>query len=70
MSSRIGVHVPTGVAAFPHEILHTPRVWVEEVFSNLVTFSYMPRGGHFAAFEEPRLLAEHIIQFVRKVEKL
>ncbi|XP_064014857.1 epoxide hydrolase 1-like [Pogoniulus pusillus] len=67
---RIGVHVPTGIAAFPHEILHTPRVWVKEVFSNIVTFSYMPRGGHFAAFEEPRLLAEHIIQFVRKVEKL
>lgn len=29
----------------------------------------MPRGGHFAAFEEPQLLADDIFQFVRKVEK-
>ncbi|NXX42229.1 HYEP hydrolase, partial [Tricholaema leucomelas] len=70
LDARIGVHVPTGIAAFPQEILHTPHVWAKKIFSNIVTFSYMPRGGHFAAFEEPRLLAEDIIHFVRKVEKL
>ncbi|NXT22652.1 HYEP hydrolase, partial [Syrrhaptes paradoxus] len=68
--ARVGVHVPTGFAAFPEEITHTPRVWAKKIFRNLITYSYMPRGGHFAAFEEPKLLAEDIIHFVRKVEQL
>ncbi|KAM8809346.1 epoxide hydrolase 1-like isoform 2-T2 [Eudromia elegans] len=67
---RYGVHVPTGIAAFPEELAHTPRVWVKKYFTNLVSYTYMPRGGHFAAFEEPRLLAQDIRQFVRKVEHL
>ncbi|NXX86605.1 HYEP hydrolase, partial [Urocolius indicus] len=68
--SRVGVYVPTGIAAFPHEIAHTPRAWAKDNFKNIITFSYMPRGGHFAAFEEPKLLAQDIMQFVRKVERL
>ncbi|NXT79247.1 HYEP hydrolase, partial [Zapornia atra] len=70
LHSRVGVYVPTGIAAFPEEIAHTPRVWAKQVFKNIVTYSYMPRGGHFAAFEEPKLLAQDIMHFVRKVEQL
>ncbi|XP_069708661.1 epoxide hydrolase 1-like isoform X1 [Phaenicophaeus curvirostris] len=68
--SRVGVYVPTGIAAFPQELAHTPRTWAKETFKNIVTYSYMPRGGHFAAFEEPELLARDIMHFVRKVEQL
>ncbi|XP_026701911.1 epoxide hydrolase 1-like isoform X1 [Athene cunicularia] len=68
--ARVGVYVPTGIAAFPQEIVHTPHVWAKEVFKNIITYSYMPRGGHFAAFEEPKLLAQDIMHFVRKVEQL
>ncbi|NWY05668.1 HYEP hydrolase, partial [Nothoprocta ornata] len=64
------VHVPTGVAAFPEELAHTPRTWAKKNLKNIVSYTYMPRGGHFAAFEEPRLLAQDIRQFVRKVEQL
>ncbi|XP_009684985.2 epoxide hydrolase 1 isoform X1 [Struthio camelus] len=67
---RVDIYVPTGIAAFPHEIVHTPRTWAKKNFKNIVTYSYMPRGGHFAAFEEPRLLAQDIRHFVRKVEQL
>lgn len=70
MSSRVGVYVPTGIAAFPQEIAHTPQVWTKEAYKNIITYSYMPRGGHFAAFEEPKLLAQDIMNFVRKVEHL
>lgn len=70
MSSRVGVYVPTGLAAFPHELVHTPHAWAKKVFKNIITYSYMPRGGHFAAFEEPKLLAQDIMRFVRKVEQL
>lgn len=70
MSSRVGVYVPTGIAAFPQEIAHVPRVGAKDFYRNIITYTYMPRGGHFAAFEEPKLLAEDIIQFVQKVEQL
>ncbi|XP_040523585.1 epoxide hydrolase 1 [Gallus gallus] len=68
--SRAGVYVPTAIAAFPQEIAHTPQVWAKNTYKNIVRFSYMPRGGHFAAFEEPKLLAQDIIHFVRRVEQL
>lgn len=62
------IHVPTGLAAFPDELLHCPRAWASSRFSDVRSFTYMPRGGHFAAFEEPQLLAQDIIQFAEKVE--
>lgn len=61
--------VPTGVAAFPNEVLYIPRSWARKKYANIVSFNFMPRGGHFAAFEEPELLAADILQFVDKVEK-
>lgn len=68
--NRVGVYVPTGIAAFPQEIVHVPRAWTKDVYKNIITYTYMPRGGHFAAFEEPKLLAQDIIQFAQKVEQL
>ncbi|KAK2720806.1 juvenile hormone epoxide hydrolase 2-like [Artemia franciscana] len=54
--------VPTGIAAFPEEIFVQPQFMLKERFKNIVRFRYMPRGGHFAAFEEPQLLAEEIFE--------
>ncbi|KAM9383193.1 epoxide hydrolase 1-like [Phaethornis superciliosus] len=68
--ARFPVYVPTGIAAFPQEIVHTPRAWAKTTYKNIITYSYMPRGGHFAAFEEPRLLAQDIFHFATKVERL
>ena len=53
------VTVPTSFAKFPVEISYPPREWVER-FYNLARYTEMPSGGHFAAAEEPRLLAEDI----------
>ena len=55
---------PLGVALFPHELPMPPRVWVERVF-NVNRWTSMPRGGHFAALEQPKLLAEDIRAFFR-----
>ncbi|KAI1240530.1 hypothetical protein IHE44_0008954 [Lamprotornis superbus] len=63
---RLTVQVPTGIASFPNEILHTPQAWAKKKYTNIVSFHFMPRGGHFAAFEEPELLAKDILQFVDK----
>ncbi|NWQ79356.1 HYEP hydrolase, partial [Columbina picui] len=66
---RLTVQVPTGIASFPNEVMHTPQAWAQKKYTNIVSFHFMPRGGHFAALEEPQLLAEDILQFVGKVEK-
>ncbi|XP_026536849.1 epoxide hydrolase 1-like [Notechis scutatus] len=68
--AKVDISVPTGIAAFPNELLHCPRSWAKKQFKNIVTYTYMPQGGHFAAFEEPDLLANDIRQFVKKVERL
>jgi pimeloyl-ACP methyl ester carboxylesterase len=56
------VELPTGVAAFPKEILRTPRRWCEDVY-NITHWTTMPRGGHFAALEQPRLFVDDVRAF-------
>jgi pimeloyl-ACP methyl ester carboxylesterase len=51
--------VPTGFAQFPRDIGHPPREWIER-FHDLRRYTAMPRGGHFAALEEPELLADDL----------
>jgi pimeloyl-ACP methyl ester carboxylesterase len=58
------VPVPCGVAFFPKEAPMPPREWVERGY-DVVRWTPMPRGGHFAALEEPALLAEDIRAFFR-----
>jgi len=56
--------VPTALALFPKDISTPPREWAER-FYNLHRWTEMPRGGHFAAMEEPELLVEDIRAFFR-----
>jgi microsomal epoxide hydrolase len=59
------VEVPTAVALFPAELLSwPPRSYVERVY-NISRWTEMPRGGHFAALEQPDLLVEDIRTFAR-----
>jgi microsomal epoxide hydrolase len=60
------VAVPTGCALFPAEIAHPPRGWAEKVY-NVVHWSEMAAGGHFAAMEEPIALVEDIRAFFRSL---
>jgi len=60
------VEVPTGCAIFPKEIIRPPRRWAEAHF-DVRQWTEMPRGGHFAALEEPEALVEDIRSFFRKV---
>lgn len=66
---RIKVLVPTGFACFPNELLHVPEMWVRQKYGKLLSYTLMARGGHFAAMEEPQLIAEDIHNFTKKVEK-
>jgi pimeloyl-ACP methyl ester carboxylesterase len=62
---RIGV--PAAVADFPQEILHPPREWAERTLGDLRQWTEYERGGHFAAWEEPELLARDLVGFLREV---
>ena len=61
--ARIGV--PMGYAEFPKEILRPPRSLAEKMYSDIRRWSKMPKGGHFAALEQPELLAHEVHEFFR-----
>lgn len=61
------ITVPTGYAQFPREILKPPRSVAERVFKNIRRWSVMEKGGHFAALEQPDLLANEVRAFFREL---
>ena len=60
-----GVKVPMGYAAFPREILRPPRSVAEKMYTDIRRWTVMPKGGHFAAMEQPAALAREIVEFFR-----
>jgi pimeloyl-ACP methyl ester carboxylesterase len=58
------VQTPTAHARFPAEIRPTPRLWAEQMY-NIVRWTKMPKGGHFAAFEQPGLFVNDVREFFR-----
>jgi microsomal epoxide hydrolase len=57
------IDVPTGYAAFPREILRPPQSLAARTYTDIQRWTAMPRGGHFAALEQPELLAHEILEF-------
>ena len=61
------IKIPTAVAEFPKEMSEwPPKSYVNRIF-NVVRWTKMPRGGHFAALEEPELLIKDIKSFFKKI---
>ena len=63
------VMVPTGYAEFPKEILSPPRSLAEKAYSQIRRWTHMPRGGHFAALEQPEALAREVVAFFDDLSK-
>lgn len=63
------VMVPMGYAAFPKEILSPPRALAERMYGDIRRWSVMPKGGHFAAMEQPEALAGEIRAFFRDLRE-
>jgi pimeloyl-ACP methyl ester carboxylesterase len=59
------IETPTGYALFPGELYQPPRAWAEEQY-NIEHWTVQPKGGHFAALEQPTLLAEDLRHFFRR----
>ncbi|HTE05014.1 MAG TPA: epoxide hydrolase [Planctomycetota bacterium] len=54
------VSIPVAVSAFPDEIYQAPRSWVERAYPKLIHYNKLGEGGHFAAWEQPRLLVAEL----------
>jgi pimeloyl-ACP methyl ester carboxylesterase len=55
-----GVSIPVGVSAFPDEIYQAPKSWTEKAYPKLIYYNRPPKGGHFAAWEQPELLTADV----------
>lgn len=63
------VDVPTAYAAFPREIRRPPRSIAEQSYTDIRQWTTMPKGGHFAAMEQPEALARDVLAFFRSLRR-
>jgi pimeloyl-ACP methyl ester carboxylesterase len=54
------VAIPVAVSVFPDEIYAAPRSWVEKAYPKLIHYNRLPKGTHFAAWEQPEFLVDEI----------
>ena len=58
--TEMGVKIPIAVSAFPDEIYQAPRSWVERAYPKLIHYNQLPKGGHFAAWEQPKYFVDEL----------
>ncbi len=56
----VEISMPTGVSVFPKEVSRPSRRWVERYYNNLIHWNELPKGGHFAAFEQPAVFVDEV----------
>jgi microsomal epoxide hydrolase len=61
------IDVPAAAGIFPAEIVNPPREWTARLLTDIRSWTEMPRGGHFAAHEEPALLSDDLLAFLGEV---
>jgi pimeloyl-ACP methyl ester carboxylesterase len=54
------VRIPVAVSVFPDEIYAAPRTWAERAYPKLIHYNKLPKGGHFAAWEQPQSFSEEL----------
>jgi len=64
-----GVTIPTAVSVFPDELCPAPRSWAERAYPKLIHYNKLDQGGHFAAWEQPRLLSDEVRAGLRSLRK-
>jgi len=55
-----GVSIPVAVSVFPDELYPAPRSWTEQAFPKLIHYNRLAKGGHFAAWEQPKVFSEEL----------
>ena len=64
-----GVSIPVAVSVFPDELYPAPRGWTEKAYPKLIHYNRLPKGGHFAAWEQPKLFSEEVRAGFRPLRK-
>jgi pimeloyl-ACP methyl ester carboxylesterase len=64
-----GVSVPVAVSVFPDELYQAPRSWAERAYPKLIYYNKLEKGGHFAAWEQPKLFTEELRASFRSLRK-
>ena len=64
-----GVRIPAAVSVFPDELYQAPKSWAERAYPKLVYYNKVDRGGHFAAWEQPKLFSEEVRAGFRSLRK-
>jgi pimeloyl-ACP methyl ester carboxylesterase len=54
------IPIPTAVSAFPDELYQAPRSWTEKAYPKLIHYNQLPKGGHFAAWEQPEFFVQEM----------
>ena len=65
----VAATVPVAVSVFPDELYAAPRSWAEWAYANLVHYNKVDKGGHFAAWEQPKLFTEELRAGFRSLRK-
>jgi pimeloyl-ACP methyl ester carboxylesterase len=65
-----GVSIPVAVSVFPDELYPAPRSWAERAYPKLIHYNKLPKGGHFAAWEQPKLFSEEVRVGFRPLRKM
>jgi pimeloyl-ACP methyl ester carboxylesterase len=60
-----GVSIPAAVSVFPDELYQAPRSWTERAYPKLIHYNKLDKGGHFAAWEQPKLFTEELREAFR-----
>lgn len=55
-----GINIPVAVSIFPDEIYSAPKSWTEKAFPKLIHYNRLPKGGHFAAWEQPEAFSAEL----------
>src|SRR5262249_30997289 len=64
-----GLQIPVAVSAFPDEIYQAPQSWAEKAYPKLIHYNRPDKGGHFAAWEQPKLFVDEMRASFKSVRK-
>src|SRR6202047_1292729 len=64
-----GVKIPVAVSAFPDEIYAAPKSWAEKAYPKLIHYNKLPKGTHFAAWEQPELFVSEMRASFKSLRK-
>ena len=56
------IGIPVAVSAFPDELYQVPQSWAERAYPKLIHYKKLPKGGHFAAWEQPKIFVNELRQ--------